>query len=76
MLLAHQGLVSLTLQFGGGKSTGFGLIYDNAKAAKQFEPKHRLIRVSGGLVLGLGRPALGSSFGSQQVFDRRVIASG
>jgi len=31
-------------QFGGGKSTGFGLIYDNVKAAKQFEPKHRLIR--------------------------------
>lgn len=34
------------LQFGGGKSTGFGLIYDDVKAAKQFEPKYRLIRVS------------------------------
>ncbi|NBK25959.1 MAG: hypothetical protein EOM68_28580, partial [Spirochaetia bacterium] len=34
------------LQFGGGKSTGFGLIYDDLKAAKQFEPKYRLIRVS------------------------------
>jgi hypothetical protein len=33
-------------QFGGGKSTGFGLIYDDAKSAKQFEPKYRLIRVS------------------------------
>jgi len=31
-------------QFGGGKSTGFGLIYDDVKAAKQFEPKYRLIR--------------------------------
>jgi len=31
-------------QFGGGKSTGFGLIYDDTKAAKKFEPKHRLIR--------------------------------
>ena len=34
------------LQFGGGKSTGFGLIYDDLKAAKQFEPKYRLVRVS------------------------------
>lgn len=32
-------------QFGGGKSTGFGLIYDNLAAAKKFEPKHRLVRV-------------------------------
>jgi ribosomal protein S24E len=31
--------------FGGGKSTGFGLIYDNLEAAKKFEPKYRLIRV-------------------------------
>ena len=31
--------------FGGGKSTGFGLIYDNVEAAKKFEPKYRLIRV-------------------------------
>ncbi|KAJ3278059.1 ribosomal 40S subunit protein S24B, partial [Borealophlyctis nickersoniae] len=31
-------------QFGGGKSTGFGLIYDSLDAAKKFEPKHRLVR--------------------------------
>jgi small subunit ribosomal protein S24e len=31
-------------QFGGGKSTGFGLIYDSVKAAEKFEPKHRLVR--------------------------------
>eukprot|EP00246_Nothoceros_aenigmaticus_P016298 TRINITY_DN72_c0_g1_i1.p1 TRINITY_DN72_c0_g1~~TRINITY_DN72_c0_g1_i1.p1 ORF type:complete len:138 (-),score=26.21 TRINITY_DN72_c0_g1_i1:423-836(-) len=31
-------------QFGGGKSTGFGLIYDNLEAAKKYEPKYRLIR--------------------------------
>ncbi|KAL2650225.1 hypothetical protein R1flu_018353 [Riccia fluitans] len=31
-------------QFGGGKSTGFGLIYDNLDAAKKYEPKYRLIR--------------------------------
>jgi small subunit ribosomal protein S24e len=30
--------------FGGGKSTGFGLIYDNLDAAKKYEPKYRLIR--------------------------------
>ncbi|VVA92632.1 unnamed protein product [Arabis nemorensis] len=31
-------------QFGGGKSSGFGLIYDNVESAKKFEPKYRLIR--------------------------------
>ncbi|KNA15622.1 hypothetical protein SOVF_096540 [Spinacia oleracea] len=30
--------------FGGGKSTGFGLIYDSADSAKKFEPKYKLIR--------------------------------
>ncbi|KMZ68012.1 40S ribosomal protein S24 [Zostera marina] len=30
--------------FGGGKSSGFGLIYDNIESAKKFEPKYRLIR--------------------------------
>ena len=35
-------------QFGGGKSTGFGVIYDNVDAAKKCEPKYRLIRVRGG----------------------------
>lgn len=29
---------------GGGRSTGFGLIYDNEAAAKKFEPRYRLIR--------------------------------
>ena len=31
--------------FGGGKSTGFGLIYDSVDSAKKYEPKYRLIRV-------------------------------
>jgi len=31
--------------FGGGKSTGFALIYDNLESAKKFEPKYRLVRV-------------------------------
>jgi small subunit ribosomal protein S24e len=32
--------------FGGGKSTGFALIYDSVDSAKKFEPKYRLARVS------------------------------
>ena len=39
-------LEPLVLQFGGGKSTGFGLIYDSVDNAKKFEPKYRLVRVS------------------------------
>lgn len=31
-------------QFGGGKSSGFALIYDNLTAAKKIEPKYRLVR--------------------------------
>lgn len=33
-------------QFGGGKTTGFALIYDTLDYAKKFEPKYRLARVS------------------------------
>ncbi|KDQ08450.1 hypothetical protein BOTBODRAFT_118558, partial [Botryobasidium botryosum FD-172 SS1] len=35
----------LRTQFGGGRSTGFALIYDDEAAQKRFEPKHRLVRV-------------------------------
>ncbi|EMC98775.1 hypothetical protein BAUCODRAFT_31044 [Baudoinia panamericana UAMH 10762] len=31
-------------QFGGGKSTGFALIYDSEEAMKKFEPHYRLVR--------------------------------
>lgn len=31
--------------FGGGKSTGFALIYDDEASQRKFEPKYRLIRV-------------------------------
>lgn len=31
--------------FGGGRSTGFALIYDDEASQKKFEPKYRLIRV-------------------------------
>jgi small subunit ribosomal protein S24e len=32
-------------QYGGGKSTGFALIYDTIEDAKKFEPRYRLARV-------------------------------
>ncbi|EJU02051.1 hypothetical protein DACRYDRAFT_22435 [Dacryopinax primogenitus] len=34
----------LRTQFGGGRTTGFALIYDSEAAQRQFEPKFRLIR--------------------------------
>lgn len=30
--------------FGGGKTTGFALVYDNVESAKKFEPKFRMVR--------------------------------
>ncbi|KAB5591535.1 40S ribosomal protein S24 [Ceratobasidium theobromae] len=30
--------------FGGGRSTGFGLIYDDEAAQRKFEPRYRLVR--------------------------------
>lgn len=32
--------------FGGGKSTGFALIYDDEASQRKFEPRHRLVKVS------------------------------
>jgi len=32
-------------QFGGGKTTGFGCIYENLKTLKQFEPMHRQLKL-------------------------------
>nr|UXY87271.1 40S ribosomal protein S24 [Cryptomonas sp.] len=37
-------LFGFKTSFGGGKSTGFGFIYNNIKAARQYEPRYRLIR--------------------------------
>ncbi|KAG0757303.1 hypothetical protein G6F26_006945 [Rhizopus arrhizus] len=39
--------------FGGGKTTGFALIYDNLEALKKFEPRYRLVRY------GLAEPPKG-----------------
>ena len=32
-------------QYGGGKSTGFALIYDSTEAMKKFEPHYRQVRI-------------------------------
>jgi small subunit ribosomal protein S24e len=37
-------LFGFRTKFGGGKSTGFCVIYDNEDALMKFEPKHRLVR--------------------------------
>ena len=38
-------LFGFRTKFGGGKSTGFCLIYDNKESMMKFEPKHRLVRL-------------------------------
>ena len=37
-------LFGFRTKFGGGKSTGFCLIYDNEDSMIKFEPKHRMVR--------------------------------
>lgn len=37
-------LFGFRTHYGGGKSTGFCLIYDSLEDMKKFEPKHRLAR--------------------------------
>eukprot|EP00978_Attheya_sp_CCMP212_P016250 scaffold42383_cov62-Attheya_sp.AAC.5 len=37
-------LFGFRTKFGGGKSTGFCVIYDSEEALRKFEPKHRQIR--------------------------------
>jgi len=43
----------LRTHFGGGRSTGFALIYDDEEAQKKFEPKFRLVK--SGLVTKVDR---------------------
>ncbi len=59
------------MQFGGGKSTGFGLIYDTVDAAKKFEPKYRLIRVC-----VYPQRIAGCFKGCQSLLQHRVAVSG
>jgi len=37
-------LFGFRTKYGGGKSTGFCLIYDNEESMRKFEPKYRLVR--------------------------------
>jgi len=41
--------------FGGGRSTGFALIYDDEASQKKFEPKYRLVR--SGLAAKVEKPS-------------------
>merc|ERR1712225_109174 len=36
-------IFGMKTKFGGGRSSCFALVYDSVDAAKQFEPKHRLV---------------------------------
>eukprot|EP00358_Blepharisma_japonicum_P004486 CAMPEP_0202949812 /NCGR_PEP_ID=MMETSP1395-20130829/16643_1 /ASSEMBLY_ACC=CAM_ASM_000871 /TAXON_ID=5961 /ORGANISM="Blepharisma japonicum, Strain Stock R1072" /LENGTH=133 /DNA_ID=CAMNT_0049653165 /DNA_START=15 /DNA_END=416 /DNA_ORIENTATION=- len=51
--------------FGGGKSTGFCLIYDNFADAKAFEPKHRLLKI------GVGAKPTGSRKMKRELKNRK-----
>ncbi|KAG5652100.1 hypothetical protein H0H81_006320 [Sphagnurus paluster] len=53
-------------QFGGGRSTGFALIYDDEASQKKFEPKYRLVRV---------RPLLSPSILSLIVVSKSGLAT-
>jgi len=51
-------LFGFKTSFGGGRSSGFGLIYDNLDKMKKFEPKYRLKRANlGGEKKAVGRRA-------------------
>ena len=48
-------LFGFKVAFGGGRSTGFGMIYDSLVAAKKFEPKYRLTRFGMGKAKNVAR---------------------
>ena len=48
-------LFGFKVAFGGGRSTGFGMIYDTLAAAKKFEPKYRLTRFGMGTAKNVPR---------------------
>ena len=41
----HVFVFGMRTHYGGGRSTGFALIYDSKEALEKFEPTHRLVRV-------------------------------
>ena len=48
-------LYGFKVAFGGGRSTGFGMIYDTLVAAKKYEPKYRLTRFGMAKAKGVAR---------------------
>eukprot|EP00658_Telonema_sp_P-2_P065974 TRINITY_DN550_c0_g1_i6.p1 TRINITY_DN550_c0_g1~~TRINITY_DN550_c0_g1_i6.p1 ORF type:complete len:158 (-),score=59.14 TRINITY_DN550_c0_g1_i6:180-653(-) len=38
-------IFGLRTDYGGGKSTGFALVYDSKEDAQKIEPKHRLVKI-------------------------------
>ncbi|TVY58308.1 40S ribosomal protein S24 [Lachnellula cervina] len=53
--VAQVNVFGLQTQFGGGKTTGFALVYDSPDALKKFEPHYRLVRV--GLASKIEKPS-------------------
>ena len=51
-------------QYGGGKSTGFALVYDSPEALKKFEPNYRLVRYSLGKKVEKASRQQRTSFGN------------
>ncbi|KAL7547327.1 hypothetical protein ACHAWF_010644 [Thalassiosira exigua] len=51
-------LFGFRTKFGGGKSTGFCVVYDNEDALLKFEPKHRIIRQGMGVSKEKSRKAI------------------
>lgn len=51
-------LFGFQTKFGGGKSTGFCLIYDNEESMRKFEPKYRLVRQEFGVRAEKSRKAI------------------
>jgi ribosomal protein S24E len=52
---AQVNVFGLQTQFGGGKTTGFALVYDSPDALKKFEPHYRLVRI--GLANKIEKPS-------------------
>ena len=65
-------LYGFKVAFGGGRSTGFGMIYDNLVAAKKFEPKYRLTRVRATPAATRRDAAAATSWGCPRVPSRRA----
>lgn len=63
-------LFGLRYAFGGGRTTGFGLIYDDATAMQAIEPKYRLVRK------GLEKPRGGSRKQRKERKNRALKARG